>query len=73
MTYAEFAHVKPELAGCIVVNENAKEGFFRPKWNHYANALHYQYYTKNGRKGTGGFTLGRAYALFQAGRLQLSA
>jgi len=67
--FIEFAHKPMKLYGQITVNGKSKIGEFKPEWSRYSNQLEYQYYTPNGRKGTGGFTLKRAFDLFNAGRL----
>jgi len=69
MTYLEFAKAPVRLYGQITVNGKSKIGQFRPHWSVYTNQLEYAYFTPNGNKGTGGFTLKRAYDLFANGRL----
>lgn len=70
MTYIEFVKaLPPVLSGTISVNGKEKQGVFKPCWNHWSNSLCYQYFTENGRKGKGGFTLSRAYSLFINGQL----
>lgn len=72
MNFIDFAKKPPAvLHGTITVNDKAKTGQFRPKWNHWSNSLIYAYYTETGRKGTGGFTLKRAYNLYQSGQLTI--
>ena len=68
-TYAEFAHKAETLYGQITVNGKSKIGQFRPTWSRYTNQLEYCYFTPQGNKGTGGFTMHRAFNLFQMGKL----
>lgn len=69
MDYLTFAKETPVLYGQIAVKGKYKIGAFKPVWSRFSNSLIYQYYTANGRKGTGGFTLMKAYYLFQNSRL----
>lgn len=69
MTYLEFAHTPPRLYGQIIHNGKCKIGQFKPTWSRYTNQLEYSYFTTNDKKGTGGFTLKRAFELFEIGRL----
>lgn len=69
MEYMQFLHEKPVLYGQIVVNDRSKIGHFKPGWNKYTNAVNYQYYTEKGRKGSGGFSLQRAYHLLNCNQL----
>lgn len=71
MTYSEFAKQTPILYGQINVCEKSKIGQFRPEWNRYTNSLHYQYYSFSGNKGEGGFTLIKAFKLFEGNRLSI--
>ena len=67
MNYIEFAKKPVRLYGAITVSGKSKIGQFRPVWNRWTNSLEYGYFTPNGRKGSGGFTLKRAYDLFLSG------
>ena len=70
MNYLEFLKSPPAiLEGTITCNGKQKDGYFKPLWNHWSNSLCYQYFTPKGRKGTGGFTLQRAYNLFTNNQL----
>jgi hypothetical protein len=69
ITFSEFAHSPQILYGQITVNGKSKIGQFRPKWSRYTNQLEYCYFTPQGNKGTGGFTLKKAFNLFVLGRL----
>lgn len=71
MSYLQFVHYKPVLAGYIRVNGRLKYGTFMPEWSKYSNSMIYSYHTTKGNKGTGGFTLDRAYNLFKGGALKL--
>lgn len=73
MNYILFLQEKPILTGCITVNGKTKQGIFKPSWNKYSNSLEYAYYTKNGNKGAGGFTMMRAYNLMNSGCLTVLA
>ncbi len=46
-----------------------KFGMFKLGWNKYSNSETYHYYTLNGRKGSGGFTVRKAYELIQKNQL----
>jgi len=67
--FLKFAKSPPILYGQITVNDKTKIGCFKPLWNKYSNQLDYAYFTPKGKKGTGGFTLKRAYDLFILGRI----
>ncbi|WP_373103526.1 hypothetical protein [Phocaeicola plebeius] len=71
MSYLQVVHYKPVLAGYIRVNGRLKYGTFMPEWSKYSNSMIYSYHTTKGNKGTGGFTLDRAYNLFKGGALKL--
>ena len=71
MNYLQFIHEKPVLIGYIKVGNKIKYGMFQPKWSKYSNSIAYIYYTMKGYRGTGGFTLNRAYYLLKTGALQL--
>lgn len=71
MTYADFAKQTPTLYGQIVVNGSPKIGAFKPIWNRYTNSPCYRYYTPGNRPGKGGFTIKKAYRLFEANRLSV--
>lgn len=66
MTFPEFSKTKPVLYGSINHNGKQKIGSFVPKWVGLSNSLNY---ILNGRKGNPGFTLKRAWELFEAKRL----
>ncbi len=68
-TFASFAKYPPILYGSIVVGGKEKSGSFVPLWNKYSNSMTYHYHTLKGHKGTGGFTLMKAFRLFSAGAL----
>ncbi len=68
-TYKDFVHSPVRLYGQITVNGKSKIGEFRPKWSRYSNQLEYAYFTPKGNKGTGGFTMAKAFQLFKDGRL----
>lgn len=51
--------------------DKIKYGMFQPKWSKYSNSIAYIYYTMKGYRGTGGFTLNRAYYLLKTGALKL--
>jgi hypothetical protein len=68
-SYTEFLKKKPNLYGSISVNGKQKNGMFRPEFNPYSDAVDYHYYTAKGHKGTGGFTISKAYKLFSSGQL----
>jgi uncharacterized protein YifE (UPF0438 family) len=67
--FKDFVHKPEKLFGQITVNGKSKIGEFRPSWSKYTNQLEYSYYTPQGNKGTGGFTMKRAFVLFNAGKL----
>lgn len=69
MTYSQFATEKPVLYGQIMYKGKSKIGSFKPLWQALSNSLIYAYHLPNGKKSTGGFTLKRAFSLFEAGRL----
>lgn len=70
MKYLEFAKKLPSpLYGQIIVNNRAKVGKFLPEWDNNNNTMFYMYYTHKGNKGSGGFTLGKAWRLFMGGQL----
>lgn len=69
MDYLTFAKQLPVLYGQILVKNKPKIGSFKPVWDHLTNSMMYWYYTPTGRKGKGGFTFKRAYALLNSGRL----
>lgn len=71
MTYLEFVSNTPVLYGQITVNDKSKIGTFKPLWNKYSNSLCYAYHTPKGRKGSGGFTLKKAYDLFNTNNLSI--
>lgn len=68
LSYRDFVHDPPVLYGWIVVNGKSKVGSFRTRWDKYAGFC-YCYYTERGNRGSGGFTLGRAYDLYRSGFL----
>lgn len=72
MTYSEFTSEKPILWGSIYVNGSPKFGMFKPEHNKHSNKICYHYYTPKGNKGTGGFTMRKAYRLFDSGKLTRS-
>jgi hypothetical protein len=67
MEYLSFIKDLPVLHGQITVNGKCKIGHFKAEWDSKTNSMTYKYYTHNGRKGTGGFSLQRAYSLFKNG------
>lgn len=69
MDYSTFVKRPPVLYGQITVNGKSKIGSFRAEWNPLMNALTYRHYSPNGRKGTGGFTLWKAFVLLNNERL----
>lgn len=69
MTYSEFATQKPILYGQMMYNGKSKIGSFKAIWQGVSNSLIYTFHTPEGKKSKGGFTLKRAWALFEAGRL----
>lgn len=71
LTYAQFSEQKPTLWGSILVNRKVKFGKFLPRWNKYSNSLNYMYFTETGNRGSGGFTLRKAYELLCNGSLSL--
>jgi hypothetical protein len=73
MQYIEFTKKPPVLYGQITVNGKSKIGSFRAEWNHLMNALTYQYYSPNGRKGTGGFSLWKAFVLLNNNQLSTNS
>lgn len=74
MSYLEFIKQKPlpMLYGSIRMdNGKVKYGFFKAHWNKWSNTMCYFYYTMNGNKGSGGFTLASAYNSVSDGRLKI--
>ena len=73
-TYSEkeFKKEKPALWGSIRKDGSSKFGQFKPKFNKYSNKIEYAYYTEKGNRGTGGFTINKAWDLYQKGKLRLS-
>lgn len=61
--FSFFVKNPPILKGYISVNGKTKNGYFKPEFNRYSNNIAYRYYTENWRKGTGGFTLKKAFDL----------
>lgn len=72
MDYSVFCKELPVLYGQITINGRSKVGQFKPIWSHLTNSRIYQFYTHKGHKGSGGFTLNRAYSLFLQNRLSLN-
>lgn len=70
-TYNSFQKERPILYGSIMVNGREKIGMFRAEYNPYSNKQDYRFYSPQGNKGQGGFTIDRAFALYQEGRLSL--
>jgi hypothetical protein len=70
-SFPEFARKLPILYGQIMFNGNCKIGSFRPSWNKYTNSKTYNYFTPEGNRGKGGFTLMRAWNLLKSGGLSL--
>ena len=72
ISYPEFARQKPVLYGQIMsANGVSKIGSFRPVWNKWSNSMVYNYYSPQGNKGKGGFTLMRAWKMLQSGGLSV--
>lgn len=71
MKYIQFIHQRPALSGSITVNGRSKSGIFMPEWSKYSNSIIYRYHTDRGNKGTGGFSLNRAFFLLNCGRLSI--
>ena len=71
MNYLQFIQQKPILTGRITVNGKQKEGVFIPLWSRYSNSMVYHYHTPKGNKGSGGFTMMRAYSLLNNGILSI--
>ena len=65
MSELQFRTTHPTLYGQIAVNGKVKQGMFKAEYNKYTNSLQYRFYTTNGNKGTGGFTMGQAYFLYK--------
>lgn len=68
LSYRDFVHKPPVLYGQIVVNGRSKIGSFHTRWDKYAGFC-YCYHTERGNRGSGGFTLVRAYNLYRSGLL----
>lgn len=71
LSYIQFIKLTPILYGQIHVNGHIKIGSFRSTWNKYTNSFQYLYFTPNGNKGSGGFTLTKAYQLYKANKLHI--
>ncbi|MDR2003357.1 MAG: hypothetical protein LBQ74_10035 [Prevotella sp.] len=71
MTLLDILTNKPTLYGWIMVKGSQKIGTFKPKYNKYTNTIQYTYYTENGNKGLGGFSLTQGYHLLNRGQLSL--
>ncbi|HEY0088825.1 MAG TPA: hypothetical protein VGB37_08275 [Candidatus Lokiarchaeia archaeon] len=71
MSLINFIKNPPEvLYGKIELgNYKEKFGMFKLGWNKYSNNETYHYYTLNGRKGSDGFTIKKAYELIQKNQL----
>nr|DAL97766.1 MAG TPA: hypothetical protein [Caudoviricetes sp.] len=72
MSYLSFVKERPVLYGNIVVNGVGKFGMFRSTYNPLTNKDEYQYFTLKGKKGTGGFTMDKAYSLYKNKKLTRS-
>lgn len=70
LSFRDFARNPPVLYGQITVNGKCRIGSFRTRWDKHAGFC-YGYYTEGGRRGSGGFTLGRAYRLYCTGLLSV--
>ena len=67
----DFRKQLPILYGAIKMpNGQIKTGFFKALWDKWSNSMCYSYFTFKGNKGSGGFTLGRAYTGYQGGWLK---
>jgi hypothetical protein len=70
LSYRSFIKTTPVLYGTITVNGKPKFGEFRSEYNPKTNKNEYRYYTLNGKKGQGGFTHDKAFALYKSGKLK---
>lgn len=68
LSYRNFIHDLPVLYGQITVNGHCKVGSFRARWDKYSG-FYYCYHTERGYRGSGGFSLGKAYSLYRIGFL----
>ena len=70
MSYVSFIKSTPVLYGTITVNGKTKFGEFRSEYNPLTNKNEYRYYSLKGKRGQGGFTHEKAYALLKSGKLK---
>lgn len=68
LSYRDFIHAPPVLYGQIIVNGHCKIGSFHVRRDKYSGFC-YCYYTERGNRGSGGFSLGKAYSLYRMGIL----
>ena len=67
--YHDFVQKNKTLYGTIRINGKDKYGMFKTKYNKYSDTTEYRYHTLNGRLGSGGFTMMKAYMLYKNGKL----